>query len=110
MGPGRSPRPTALDRLRRFLTGLLPGVGAPHHTVTCLYTLTADRDFVVDTVPDHSSVCLGLGAAHGFTFALTFGRLLADLATTGTTTSDIAAFAMDRPALVDRDYPANRLV
>jgi sarcosine oxidase len=104
------PDPTALDRLRRFVVGLLPGVGAAHHTVTCLYTLTPDRDFVVDTVPNHPSVCLGLGAAHGFKFAPTFGRLLADLATAGATTSDIAAFAMDRPALVDRDYRANWLV
>jgi Ring hydroxylating alpha subunit (catalytic domain)/FAD dependent oxidoreductase len=104
------PDPTALDRLRHFVTGLLPGVGAAHHTATCLYTLTPDRDFVVDTLPDHPAVCLGLGAGHGFKFAPTFGRLLADLATTGTTTSDIAAFAMNRPALVDRDYRANWLV
>ena len=35
-------------------------------------------------VPGHPSVVVGLGAAHGFKFAPTFGRMLADLATAGT--------------------------
>jgi sarcosine oxidase len=102
--------PAALDRLSRFVTGLLPGIGAPAHTVTCLYTLTPDRDFVIDAVPGHPSVYVGLGAAHGFKFAPTFGRVLADLATTGTTTSDISGFAMDRTALVDPAYRPSWLV
>ena len=45
---------------------------------------------------------LGLGAGHAFKFAPTFGRLLADLAVDGATTSDISAFAPDRPALVEQ--------
>lgn len=102
--------PAALDRLSRFVTGLLPGIGPPAHTVTCLYTLTPDRDFVIDAVPGHPSVYIGLGAAHAFKFAPTFGRVLADLATTGTTTSDISAFTMDRPALVDPEYQPTWLV
>jgi sarcosine oxidase len=109
---GRSfdPDPAGLDLLRDFVTGFLPGVGRPRHTVTCLYTLTPDRDFVVDSVPGHPAVFVGLGAAHAFKFAPTFGRLLADLATTGATTSDVAAFAMDRPALVDPEFRASWLV
>jgi sarcosine oxidase len=102
--------PVALDRLSGFMSGLLPGVGPPAHTVTCLYTLTPDRDFVVDAVPGHPSIFVGLGAAHAFKFAPTFGRLLADLATTGTTISDIGAFAMDRRALVDVDFEPTWLV
>ena len=47
--------------------------GAPRST-TCLYTLTADRDFVLDRVPDHPQVLVALGAAHGFKFASWFGR------------------------------------
>jgi sarcosine oxidase len=111
-GDGRSfdTDPAALELLRGFVSGLLPGMGRPAHTVTCLYTLTRDRDFVVGPVPGHPSVLLGLGAGHGFKFAPTFGRLLADLATTGSTSSDISAFAADRPALVDADYPVSWLV
>jgi monomeric sarcosine oxidase len=109
---GRSfdPDPEALQRLCGFVSGLLPGVGAPRRTVTCLYTLTPDRDFVVGPVPGHGSVLVGLGAGHGFKFAPTLGRVLADLVTEGATTSDIAAFAMDRPALVEADHPVSWLV
>ena len=52
--------------------------GAPR-TTTCLYTLTADRDFVVDRVPGCEQICVALGAAHGFKFAAWFGRTLAEL-------------------------------
>jgi sarcosine oxidase len=111
-GDGRSfgTDPAALDLLRGFVSGLLPGVGAPAHTVTCLYTLTPDRDFVMGPVPSHPAVLLGLGAGHAFKFAPTFGRVLADLATSGSTGSDISAFAADRRALVDADYPVSWLV
>jgi sarcosine oxidase len=102
--------PVELDRLSQFVSGLLPGVGPAAQTVTCLYTLTPDRDFVLDAVPGHPAILVGLGAAHGFKFAPTFGRILADLATTGTTESDTAAFAFDRSALVDPGYHGSWLV
>jgi len=102
--------PTALELLHGFMGRLLPGVGAPAHTVTCLYTLTPDRDFVIDSVPGHPSIFVGMGAAHAFKFAPTFGRILADLATRGSTTSDIGAFRMDRTALVDEAYQPSWLV
>ena len=104
------PDPAALDRLSQFVGELLPGVGPPAHTMTCLYTLTPDRDFVIDAVPGHPRVLVGLGAAHGFKFAPTFGRVLADLATTGATTSDITGFAVDRTALVDPGYRPTWLI
>jgi sarcosine oxidase len=107
---GFEPDPEGLKRLSAFAGGLLPGIGQPHHTVTCLYTLTPDRDFVIDAVPGHPHVYVGLGAAHAFKFAPTFGRVLADLATTGGTSSEIAPFAMDRPALVDPAFRPTWLV
>ena len=86
-------------RLGRFLGDLVGDrFGAPR-TTTCLYTLTADRDFVLDRLPDHPNVCVGLGAAHGFKFASWFGRRLADLATGSPPGADLASFAIDRPAL-----------
>ena len=60
--------------------------------------------------PGHPSVVVGLGAAHGFKFAPTFGRILADLALSGSTTSDVSPFTLDRPALTDPDYAAHWLV
>ena len=78
----------------------LPGaVGPPIYTKTCLYTLTPDRDFVVDRLPDMPGVAVALGAAHGFKFASVLGRVLAELSTTGSTQSaaEIARFRIDRP-------------
>lgn len=95
------PDPDRLARLAGFMERTLPGSGPPTRTVTCLYTLTPDRDFVLGGVPEHESVIVGLGAAHGFKFAPTFGRLLADLAATGTAATDLTPFRLDRPALVE---------
>ncbi len=97
-------------RLGRFLGRLLPGSGAPVRSRRCLYTLTPDRDFVLSPVPGHERVTVGLGAAHSFKFAPTFGRLLADVATTGTSATDLSAFRMDRPGLTDPGYAAHWLV
>jgi sarcosine oxidase len=99
-----------LSLLRAFAARVLPGSGAPVRSVTCLYTLTPDRDFVIGPVPGHESVVVGLGAAHGFKFAPTFGRLLADLATMGSTPVDIEPFRPERPALTESDHPVSWLV
>ncbi|MFC4784790.1 N-methyl-L-tryptophan oxidase [Nocardioides sp. MAHUQ-72] len=88
---------------------ILPGAGRPVRSLRCQYTLTPDRDFVLDRVPGHPAVVVGLGAAHGFKFAPTFGRLLADLAT-GERDVVSTTFALDRPALTDPDYAAHWLV
>lgn len=69
-----------LDRVETFLARHLPGAGGRAGVKTCLYTLTPDRDFVVDRVPGHPGIVVALGAAHGYKFAALFGRLLADLA------------------------------
>jgi len=94
------------DHMRR----VLPGSGDPVRSLRCQYTLTPDRDFVLGSVPGHDAVLVGLGAAHGFKFAPTFGRLLADLASTGATDTDLSAFRLDRPALTDPEYSAHWLV
>ena len=88
---------------------MLPGSGAPVRSLRCQYTLTPDRDFVMDRVPGHPDVVVGLGAGHGFKFAPTFGRLLADLVT-GERATISPTFALDRPALTDPAYGAHWLV
>jgi sarcosine oxidase len=65
---------------------------------------------VLSAVPGHPAVVVGLGAAHGFKFAPTFGRLLADLAVDGGTATDLTPFRIDRPALQDSAYRAHWLV
>ena len=104
---GFDPDPAAEARVARFMRQLVGGAlsGEPRST-TCLYTLTADRDFVLDRLPDHPQVLVALGAAHGFKFASWFGRTLADLVVDGTAEDELSAFALTRPSLhraVDRE-------
>ena len=103
------PDPAMEALLADHVHALLPGVGEPLRSVRCQYTLTPDRDFVMASVPGHERVVVGLGAAHGFKFVPTFGRVLADLVT-GETTSDVSAFRLDRAALTEPDYAPHWLV
>ena len=98
------------ERLSAFMRRVIPGSGTPIRSKRCLYTLTPDRDFVVDRLPGHPSVTVGLGAAHGFKFAALFGRLLTDVAVEGESPYDLSAFRLDRPALTDPSYVANWMV
>jgi sarcosine oxidase len=106
----RVPDPEMLDRLAAFMAQVIPDSGSPVRSKRCLYTLTPDRDFVVSVLPDDDRVVVGLGAGHGFKFAPTLGRLLADLVTTGTTSADLSAFGIDRPALTDPAYAPHWMV
>ena len=97
-------------RLYAFMERHLPeAVGPDLLTKTCIYTLTPERDFVVDRLPDHPGVVLALGAGHGFKFASVLGRILGELAIEGETPSagEIEAFRVDRPILREARPPAN---
>src|SRR4029078_10170717 len=73
--------PDCLARVQRFLAVRMPGaIGKPVATKTCLYTLTPDRDFILDRLPGHPGVIVALGAAHAYKFAALFGTILADMA------------------------------
>ena len=99
-GRGFEPDPEAEGRVAAFMHSLVGDavVGVPRST-TCLYTLTADRDFVLDRLPDHPQVLVALGAAHGFKFASWFGRTLAELVVDGGTVDDITPFSITRAGL-----------
>jgi len=98
------------DRLSTFMHRVVPGCGTPVRSKRCLYTLTPDRDFVVDRLPGHPCITVGLGAGHGFKFAALFGRLLTDVAVDGESPYDLSAFRFERPALTDPSYVANWMV
>ena len=98
----------AYARVRGFMETHLPdAVGPDILTRTCLYTLTPDRDFVVDRVPEAPGVTVVLGAAHGFKYASVLGRIAAELSLDGETPSaaELDAF-QDRPADPARGRPA----
>ncbi|MEU1168808.1 FAD-dependent oxidoreductase, partial [Streptomyces sp. NPDC005921] len=86
-GPAWDPeaaRPAATEAELALLAGavarVLPGAGPVTESLTCLYTMTADRRFLVGEVPGApqalvASACSG----HGFKFGPAIGAALADL-------------------------------
>ena len=85
------------DRARQLFPHL---TGRLVKAMTCLYTTSPDRDFVVGPLPGTpqvtvASVCSG----HGFKFVPVIGEILADLVVDGRTAHDIALFDPSRPSL-----------
>ena len=100
-------------RLTDFLARHLPEhLGPEIYTKTCLYTMTPDRDFVVDRLPDAPGVLVALGAAHGYKFASVLGRILAELVVDGSTPSagELERFTIDRPILLEANPVTSFLV
>jgi sarcosine oxidase len=101
----------ARDRVLRFLERYLPSaLGPVIYTKTCLYTLTPDRDFVIDTMPGRPEVAVAIGGGHGFKFASLVGRILSELAIDGHTPRDLSPFRLDRPILQLENPPINYMV
>lgn len=90
--------PGEIDELRAVLDRYLPGAGGEVlHTLTCMYTNTPDRDFILDRHPAHANVVYACGfSGHGFKFASTIGEILAGLALTGGTRHEIGFLAARR--------------
>jgi monomeric sarcosine oxidase len=105
------PDPAQTAVTAQFLQDRLPGALGPELlSKTCVYDMPVDRDFVIDHLPGHPRICLAVGAGHAAKFAGLIGRILCDLATTGSTRYPIDAFRADRPALTDPlSSPAFRL-
>ncbi|WP_395153886.1 FAD-dependent oxidoreductase [Ilumatobacter sp.] len=94
------PDPRMESNLGDFVRDLVGDRFGTLRSTTCLYTLTSDRDFVVDRLPGLQQIVVGLGAAHGFKFASWFGRELAELAIgAAAPRPELAPFAFDRPSL-----------
>jgi sarcosine oxidase len=79
---------------RERLPGLDPAGLAPE---TCLYTMTADEDFVLDRA---GPLVVGGGCSgHAFKFGPLLGDMLADLAAGTEPSLPRGRFALSRPAL-----------
>lgn len=108
---GFEPDPDITERVRAFLQRHLPGaLGELYRVKTCLYTLTPDRDFVIDTLAEYPNVHVAIGAGHAFKFASVIGRILSELALSGRTQSAIEGFALDRDILRMQSPPKTYMV
>jgi sarcosine oxidase len=105
------PDVAALGRVQEFLARYIPrALGPIIYTKSCLYTLTPDRDFVIDTLPEHPNVAVAIGGGHGFKFASLIGRILADLAVDGHTEHNLEPFRIDRAILQLLNPPKHYMV
>ncbi|HYE34126.1 N-methyl-L-tryptophan oxidase [Methylocaldum sp.] len=69
---------TVREWVKRFLPW---GDGPIRERRECLYTMTPDEHFIIDTHPAYPNVVIGSPCSgHGFKFGILTGRLLADLA------------------------------
>ncbi|MGW0836848.1 N-methyl-L-tryptophan oxidase [Streptomyces prunicolor] len=80
----QAPRPEAtadeLALLTEALAQVVPGAGPVTESLTCLYTMTADRRFIVGEVPGVPQVLVASACSgHGFKFGPAIGEALADL-------------------------------
>jgi sarcosine oxidase len=84
----------AASYVRARLPGLEPAALGPE---TCLYTMTADEDFVLD---HQGPVVVAAGCSgHAFKFAPLLGEVLAGLALGAEPAISLARFSLRRPAL-----------
>ena len=105
------PNPAALRRVEDFLQQVLPtALGPVIYTKTCLYTLTPDRDFVIDRLPEQENVLVVIGAGHAFKFASLIGQILSELAIDGLSESNLEPFKIDRPVLLAEEPVRNFMV
>jgi sarcosine oxidase len=93
-GPDPGPDEQAAAYVRERLPGLDPAPLAPE---TCLYTMTADEDFVLGR---EGPVVAGAGCSgHAFKFGPLLGDILAALALGEAPPVDLTRFSLARPSL-----------
>lgn len=87
-----------ISEMTTRVTELLPALtGSCLRAVTCMYSTTPDRHFVIARHPQCPNVTVACGfSGHGFKFVPVVGEILADLAIEGGTTHPIAFFDPQR--------------
>ena len=93
INPGRDIEPVA-----RALEAWLPGTAKkPLAAKVCLYSLTPDKNFIIDRHPEYGGLILCGGfSGHGFKFAPVVGEIVADLAMDGATRHPIDFLSLRR--------------
>lgn len=65
--------------------------------VSCLYTVTPDSKFVIDTHPEYPQIIIASPCSgHGFKHSAAIGEAVSELAVTGESQFDLSAFKIDR--------------
>jgi len=87
-----------IDMVQQFVRKFTPSLNDdPCIVERCIYTMTPDEDFVLDTHPHWKNIVVGAGfSGHGFKLAPVTGKLLAEMATGKNTSYDTTPFKLDR--------------
>ncbi len=91
------PEEEEIADLTRLMTGYVPGVRPEvAEAASCLYTMTADRRFVLGRLPRQQAVLVAAACSgHGFKFGPAIGEAVADLAT-GAARPDLDFIGVER--------------
>jgi sarcosine oxidase len=96
--PDRTPSPRQVKAIRDCLARYIPdAAGEPMTLRGCMYTVTPDEDFVIDTLPDAPHVVvLSPCSGHGYKFCSVLGEVAADLVTRGKSRFNLSPFSLQR--------------
>lgn len=94
----RTVYPAEIQMLKNVVDKYMAGGAAFFKwSLTCMYTITPDRNFVLDRHPTRPNVVYGCGfSGHGFKFAAAIGEILSQMAVDGQTTQSIEFLAASR--------------
>jgi len=106
-GYGATADPDTLDRdvhaadiaaVKKALDGFMPDAAVTFRRgKACMYTLTPDEHFIIDTHPGDERVVIAGGfSGHGFKFCSVIGEIVADIALTGRTRHPIEFLRLGR--------------
>jgi sarcosine oxidase len=86
------------NQVSRFIGSHLPQVATTlGEFATCMYTMSPDEHFIVDTLPNLPQVAFAAGlSGHGFKFTSVLGYIVAELATTGQSSLPIEFLRLER--------------
>jgi glycine/D-amino acid oxidase-like deaminating enzyme len=98
--PAEPPAPATeaeISALVELMTGYVPGIDPEvAEAASCLYTMTADRRFLLGNLPGQPSVLVAEACSgHGFKFGPAVGEAIADLAT-GVDRPDLDFISVER--------------
>ncbi|MCX7341222.1 MAG: N-methyl-L-tryptophan oxidase [Hyphomicrobiales bacterium] len=96
--PDRTPTERQAKFLRDAIETYFPDASPePLALKGCIYTVTPDEHFVIDTIPGAEQVVFAsCCSGHGYKFASAIGEILADLSVTGACRFDLSAFSLSR--------------
>uniref|UniRef100_A0ABM0M040 Peroxisomal sarcosine oxidase-like n=1 Tax=Saccoglossus kowalevskii TaxID=10224 RepID=A0ABM0M040_SACKO len=102
-----TPDPKREKTCLEFMNKRMPkAVGPILYTKTCLYDMTPDRKYIIDSLATkgYPQIYVCSGAGHAYKFVGLFGKILSEMVIDGRTKYPIGPFRVDRDALTDKNF------